>query len=152
MAKGFRPTDDPDWRHDHVATGETRRCARKRCKVTWAVLCHNGSRIYCDTCARAVKRERDRADKQRIRKQARRNTDHSRAYLAVHAARAEAEYGTLPDLDEDQEDELSELELAEQIARLQRALNFARSVNDAQGVRVTSERLSALRLTRPLSA
>ena len=83
MAKGFRPTDDPDWRHDHVATGETRRCARKRCKVTWAVLCHNGSRIYCDTCARAVKRERDRADKQRIRKQARRNTDHSRAYLAV---------------------------------------------------------------------
>jgi len=73
MPLGFRPTDDPEWRHVHVAQGRERQCARPGCKVTWEVYCHSGNRRYCPVCARAVRRVRDREDKARIRKRVKRN-------------------------------------------------------------------------------
>jgi hypothetical protein len=84
----YRPTEDPDWHHDHVPQGRTRRCARPGCKTTWEILCHTGNRRYCPTCARAVKRVRDRAGKARVRKQAKRNRDVYRAWGLVNQARA----------------------------------------------------------------
>ena len=75
MPLGFRPSEDPDWRHEHVPTGEVRQCSREGCTATWPVLCHSGHRRVCDVCARAIKRERDRAAKRRIRAQERRNRE-----------------------------------------------------------------------------
>lgn len=58
--KGFRPTEDPGWRHNvHTPTGEVRKC--ERCPATFPIFCHGGHRRYCDQCAHAVKRVRDRA-------------------------------------------------------------------------------------------
>jgi len=182
MAKGFCPSEDPEWRHDHVDQGLVGHCQRRGCRATWPVFCHSGHRKYCSTCARAVRRERDRAGKARIRKQVQRNADVYRAHLAVHLARSAQQTldelaGLAPEeldalkalalaMDEDELDEdelddspaaniergLAELALAEQIARLERARDNARSAGDAHGVRVATEGLNALRPTRRLSA
>lgn len=64
MARGYRPFgEDFDWRHDHVATGETRACSRPGCKATWPVFCHNGHKQVCSVCRRAIRRVRDRQAK-----------------------------------------------------------------------------------------
>jgi hypothetical protein len=89
----YRPTEDPAWRHDHVPQGRIRRCARPGCRATWQVLCHSGNRRYCPSCAGAVKRVRDRADKARIRKQVKRNAEVYRAWGLVNQARAEKDCG-----------------------------------------------------------
>ena len=143
MPLGFRPTDDPEWRHEHVNQGLVARCQRRGCEAAWPVLCHSAHRKYCPTCGRAVRRERDRASKARTRKQGRRNADAYKAHLAVMIARSK-QRGPLPDLDEDEDELALEDELAEQIARLEEAQDFAAARNDAHGVRVASERLRAL--------
>jgi hypothetical protein len=91
--KGFRPTDDPEWRHEHVAQGRLAQCIRPGCRETWPVFCHSGHRKYCPSCARAVKRVRDRADKARIRKQLKRNAEVYRARGLVNQARADKVFG-----------------------------------------------------------
>jgi len=62
--KGYRPTEDPNWHHEHVPTGETRQCETSGCKASWAVLCHNGRRRYCGACSAGRGREQDRHRKQ----------------------------------------------------------------------------------------
>jgi hypothetical protein len=174
--------------HSHVPTGEIRECARPGCRAAWGVTCHNGKRRVCDICARAVKRERDRSAKARIRKQARRNAEVYDARHAVKVARsnqqtleelaaltpeeldalqalalamnegeldggqaAETELGE-DELDDSQaagiERDLDELTLAEKIAQLEQALDFAASRNDAHGVRVAREALNAFSSSR----
>jgi hypothetical protein len=88
VAKGFRPTDDPDWHHDHVLTSEIRMCARPGCRATFPIYCHNGRKRFCNVCARAVRRDHDRISKRQIRAQAKHNQDAEEAAVAVRLARA----------------------------------------------------------------
>jgi hypothetical protein len=141
----YRPTEDPDFHHDHVPQGRIRRCARPGCRETWEILCHSGNRRYCPTCARAVKRVRDRADKARRRKQVKRNKGISQAHLSAILARA-AEAGPVPDLDEDEEYAMDEQARGDEIARLERVIS--RAVNDAHGAGLARERLNALSSSR----
>jgi hypothetical protein len=143
----YRPTEDPSWHHEHVDQGRIAHCKRKGCRETWPVLCHNGRRRYCDTCSRAVRRDRDRADKARRRKQVKRNTEVYQARFSAIVARA-AEAGPVPGLDEDEEYAMDEQARVDEIARLEQALDFSVSVNDAHGVRIARERLNALSSSR----
>jgi hypothetical protein len=83
MAKGYRPSDDPGWRHEHEPTGEVRQCSRKGCKVRWPVFCHTHTRIYCYACGRAVRRVRDRQAKADKRFTARAEAEELRDFLDV---------------------------------------------------------------------
>lgn len=88
MPKGFHPTEDPDWHHEHVDQGVIAHCQRKGCDSSWSVLCHSGHRRYCgEVCARAAKRERDRADKRRLRAQLARNEAAELAAIVTQRAR-----------------------------------------------------------------
>lgn len=178
MALGFRPSEDPDWRHAHVPTGEVRQCSREGCTAVWAVLCHSGHKRYCDRCSHAVRRVKDREAKAAKRFMQRwRNTDREEAVamMALDYARtgeieprsndddysttewacmvAEAiEQGNVLMLENDAEDEAEERQsrLAEQ-ARLLDLAQAAAAARDLQAERIIRERLTAL-TTRRLSA
>lgn len=62
--KGFRPSEDPEWRHNvHAPTGEVRQCAADGCEVTWPVTCHAGRRRYCSRCGAGRRRTLNRQNK-----------------------------------------------------------------------------------------
>jgi hypothetical protein len=67
MPKGYRPTEDPNWRHEHAPTGKVRQCSRPGCREYFPIYCHSGRKRYCDICIRAVRRDRDREAKRRVR-------------------------------------------------------------------------------------
>jgi hypothetical protein len=185
MPKSFRPTEDPEWKHCHIPTGEIRICARTGCRTRFPITCHNGRKRLCQTCGGAVKRLRDR-EHARNRRFKLKLKAADRAGLIAFLAMEYADTGYIDtyqhgsgtytvkewnilldeartagavlNSDEDyraQVAELAEMEAAEdeamlasQIARLEQALNVARSVSDALGERIASEQLRVLRAKR----